>query len=204
VVADLYQSAGAVPVDVRAWDVDFATGGSVKWLCGGPGTAYLYVRRDLQPKLAPRVTGWAAHRAPFTFESGAIDYADGAVRFLNGTPSVPALYTARAGYEIIAEVGVGRIREKSVRHTARLIGLAEEAGLPVRSPKNASQRGGVVVIDVPHGDEVTRELLRRDVLVDYRPGAGVRVAPHFYTNDEELELTVREIRRIVDQIRSAR
>jgi kynureninase len=197
VLADIYQSAGSVPVDVRALGVDFATGGSVKWLCGGPGAGYLYVRRDLWGKLDPRFTGWMAHKRPFAFETGAMDYADDAFRFLNGTPAIPALYAARSGYEIIAEIGVDRIREKSMRQTARLIELAEAAGFRVNSPRNPNERGGTVVIDVPDGGEVTKELLRRNFLVDHRPGAGIRVAPHFYSSDEELELTIHEIQAIL-------
>jgi len=196
VLVDLYQSAGCIPVDVRKAGVDFACGGSVKWLCGGPGTAYLYVRRDLWPGLEPRVTGWMAHRAPFAFHSGPLQYAGDAFRFLNGTPNVPGLYAARAGYRIILQAGVERIRQKSIRQTARLIELAEEAGLAVRSPRDPAQRGGSVILEVPKGDEVTRELLRRDFLVDHRPGAGIRVGPHFYTTDEELELLIGEIRRL--------
>ncbi len=195
IVADLYQSAGTVPVNVRQLGVDFATGGSVKWLCGGPGAGYLYVRRDLWPQLRPRVTGWAAHREPFAFSSEH-DYDPGIARFLNGTPNIPAMYAARSGYEIVNEIGVEKIREKSVRQSTRLIALAEDAGFRVNSPKDAAQRGGTVVIDVPNGHEVTRELVRRDFLVDYRPGAGIRVAPHFYSKDEELDLVVREIARI--------
>jgi kynureninase len=199
VLADIYQSAGAVPVNVREVGVDFATGGSVKWLCGGPGAGYLYVRRDRWPELEPRFTGWMAHKRPFAFEPGPIDYADDAFRFLNGTPNIPGLYAARAGYAIIAEAGVDRIRAKSVRQTQRLIELAEEAGFRVNCPKDAGRRGGTVVIDVPNGQEVTSELARREVLADYRPGAGIRVAPHFYTKDEELEITIREIGKIVAQ-----
>jgi len=197
VVADLYQSAGTVPVDVRALKVDFATGGSVKWLCGGPGAGYLYVRRDLWNRLTPSLTGWSAHENPFAFEGGAIRYADSAFRFLNGTPNIPALYAARSGYEIVGEIGVAAIREKSQRQTTRLIALADEAGLKVNTSRNPEQRGGVVVIDVPDGQEVTRELARRQILVDYRPQAGIRVAPHFYTTDAELHHTVNEIRSIV-------
>jgi kynureninase len=195
VVADAYQSAGTVPVDVRAWGVDFATGGSVKWLCGGPGAGYLYVRRDLWPRLEPRVTGWMAHQQPFAFEPDMV-YADTAFRFLNGTPNIPGMYAARSGYEIINEVGVPAIRAKSCRQTARLIELADEAGFPVRSPRNPDERGGTVTLDVPNGYQITKELLRRDFLIDYRPGAGIRVAPHFYTKDEELDLIIREIQAL--------
>lgn len=196
VIADLYQSAGAVPVDVRELGVDFATGGSVKWLCGGPGAGYLYVRRDLWPKLEPKVTGWMAHQRPFAFEGGPVTFADDAFRFLNGTPNIPGLYAAMSGYEIIAEVGVPAIREKSIRQTEILVELAREAGFPLKCPLNVHERGGTVTIDVPNGQAVTEELLRRDFLVDYRPGAGIRIAPHFYTKDEELELVIREIQAI--------
>ena len=197
VVADIYQSAGTVPVDVREWNVDFATGGAVKWLCGGPGAGYLYVRRDLWPQLEPRMTGWVAHQNPFAFDAGPMEYADTAYRFLNGTPNIPGMYAARSGYEIINEVGVPAIRQKSRRQTARLIELADEAGFRVRNPRHPDQRGGTVTLDVPNGYEVTKELLRRDFLVDYRPGAGIRIAPHFYTKDEELDLVVREVQGIL-------
>jgi kynureninase len=193
VFADLYQSAGTVPVNVRDLGLDFATGGSVKWLCGGPGAGYLYVRRDLWPRLQPAATGWMAHEQPFAFEDGPVRYAPDAFRFLNGTPNVPAMYAARSGYEIVNEIGVPAIREKSIRQTQRLIDLADEAGLRVNTPRDPAQRGGVVILDVPNGNEVVRELTRRNVLVDYRPGAGIRVAPHFYTSDEELEHTIAEV-----------
>ena len=196
VIADLYQSAGTVPVDVRALGLDFAAGGSVKWLCGGPGAGYLYVRRDLRSTLEPAATGWAAHEQPFAFESGPIRYAADGFRFLNGTPNVPALYAARSGCEIVREVGVQRIREKSLRQTSRLIELADAAGLKVNSAREPDRRGGVVVLDVPDGAAVTKELAGREVLVDYRPGAGIRIAPHFYTTDEEVEHTVAQIAQI--------
>jgi kynureninase len=197
VIADLYQSAGTVPVDVRALDLDFATGGSVKWLCGGPGAGYLYVRRDLWPALQPAATGWMAHEQPFAFAGGPISYANDAFRFLNGTPNVPALYSARSGYEIINQIGVAAIREKSERQTARLIALADDHGIPVNTCRQAARRGGTVTFDVPNGLAVARELERREILVDFRPAAGIRVAPHFYSSDEELDRTVTEIARIV-------
>lgn len=196
VIADLYQSAGTVPVNVRALDVDFATGGSVKWLCGGPGAGYLYVRPDLRTELRPAATGWMAHRRPFEFESGPIDFAGDAFRFLNGTPAVPALYSARSGCEIVNQIGVEAIRAKSLRQTQRLMELAQEAGFPVRSCRDPRTRGGVVVLDVPSGAEVARELARREVLVDYRPNAGIRIAPHFYTADDELDRVMAEMQSI--------
>lgn len=197
VIADLYQSAGIVPVDVQALGVDFATGGSVKWLCGGPGAGYLYVRPDLMERMHPVATGWAAHARPFEFEPGPIDFALDMHRFLNGTPNVPAMYSARAGYEIVRAIGVEAIRAKSLRQTQRLIDLADTAGFLVRTQRNANERGGVVILDVTGGKEITAELISREVLVDYRPGAGIRIAPHFYTLDKELDHTIAEIQAII-------
>ena len=198
VVADLYQSAGTVPVDVTAWDVDFATGGSVKWLCGGPGAGYLYVAPRLRDRLKPRVTGWMAHAHPFAFETGAIDYASDATRFLHGTPAIPALYAARAGQHILETIGVAAIRRKSRRQVQVLMDLAAEHGFRTRTPADPDARGGMVILDVPHGAAVTRELLQREVVVDHRPGAGIRYSPHFYTDDEEIVRAVRETRQILD------
>lgn len=197
VVLDTYQSAGTVPFSVRDLHVDFACGGSVKWLCGGPGAGYLYVRPDLQTELEPRTTGWMAHEAPFAFES-EMHYAPNITRFLHGSPSIPALYAARSGYRIINEIGVRQIRQKSVRQTTRLIELAEEAGFRVTSPHDASKRGGTITIAAEHAAAMTKELIRREFIVDYRPGAGVRISPHFYTKDEELELIIREMKTIRD------
>ena len=196
VVLDAYQSAGAVPFSVKELDVDFATGGSVKWLCGGPGAGYLYVRPELRDRLEPKVTGWMAHRAPFAFEPGEIDYASDIHRFLHGSPAIPALYAAESGYDIINEIGVERIREKSTRQTNYLIELAEEAGFRVTSPRNPAQRGGTITVAHEHAGAMTKELLRREFIVDYRPGAGVRISPHFYTKDEELELVIEEMKKI--------
>lgn len=196
VMADTYQSCGTVPFSVTNLNVDFATGGSVKWLCGGPGAAYLYVRPDLLHSLEPAATGWMAHKQPFAFTPGPIEFADDATRLLNGTPAIPALYAAMSGYEIIREIGVPAIREKSQRQTQLLIDLAREAGLPFNGIEDPRQRGGVVIFDVPNGKAITDELLRRDILVDYRPGAGIRIAPHFYTTDEELTRTIDEIAKL--------
>lgn len=197
IVADLYQSAGIVPLDVAALDLDFATGGSVKWLLGGPGAGYLYVRPDLDSTLRPAATGWAAHAHPFEFENGPITYSPDMHRFLNGTPNVPAMYSARSGYEIVNEIGVEAIRSKSMRQTQLLIALADECGITVRSPRDPESRGGTVILDVPDGREVTAELGRRQILVDYRPGAGIRIAPHFYTSDDEIEHTIHELTAIM-------
>ncbi len=197
VVLDAYQSAGTVPFNVSELNVDFATGGSVKWLCGGPGAGYLYVRPDLQRQLQPKTTGWMAHEAPFAFETD-LRYADDITRFLHGSPAIPALYAAQSGYRIINEIGVDRIREKSVRQTTQLIGLAEEAGFEVTSPKNPNDRGGTITVGHPDAAAITKELIRREFIVDFRPGAGVRISPHFYTSDDELELVIQEMKKIRD------
>ncbi len=198
VVLDTYQSAGTVPFSVKDLDVDFCTGGSVKWLCGGPGAGYLYVAPRLQHTLEPKITGWMAHAEPFSFADAPIRYAPAATRFLHGSPAIPALYAAESGYRIINEIGVERIRAKSQRQTQRLIELAEEAGFRVTSPRDPARRGGTITVAVEHAAAVTKELIRREIIVDYRPGAGIRISPHFYTKDEELDIVIREMRSIVE------
>jgi kynureninase len=190
VVLDMYQAAGTVPVDVTALGVGFAVGGSVKWLCGGPGAGYLYVRPDLLPTMQPSVVGWAGHETPFAFETGAIRYATGVDRFQSGTPNVPALYSARAGYEIVAEIGVPAIRLKSLRLTRRLMEAAERRGWRLNTPGLDSQRGGSVVLDLPEAGAVTERLLAANVIVDYRPNAGIRMAPHFYNTDADIDRAI--------------
>lgn len=197
VVLDTYQSAGTVPFSVKEFNVDFATGGSVKWLCGGPGAGYLYVRPDLHQKLEPRTTGWMAHEAPFAFEN-ELRYASSVARFLHGSPAIPALYAAQSGYRIINEIGIERIRAKSIRQTTRLIELAQEAGFRVTSPMNPKDRGGTVTVWHEEAAAITRELIRREIIVDFRPGAGVRISPHFYTRDEELDVVIAEMKKIRD------
>ena len=189
VILDSYQSLGSgVPVDVQRLNVDFACGGVLKWLCGGPGTAYLYIRPDLLNRLEPRFTGWSAHQDPFAFEIGLIRYAQGPFRFMNGTPNIPAMYAALPGLKIVSEIGEKAIREKSQRLTARIIALADERGWRVTAPRDPARRGGTVAVDIPGSKEVCAELLKRDILVDWRPKAGVRMSPHFYSTEEEISV----------------
>ena len=190
VVLDTFQSLGSVPVDVQALNVDFCCGGVLKWLCGGPGVGYLYVRPDLGAKLEPKLTGWFAHENSFEFSAGPIRYTAPPLRFMNGTTHIPALEACRPGLQIITEVGVEKIREKSKRQTARLIELADHHGWRVNTPRDPEQRGGTVSIDMPDAQAVSRELLAREVLVDYRPKAGVRFSPHFYNTDEEVDAAI--------------
>jgi kynureninase len=200
VLIDAYQAVGTLPVDVRALGVDFLTGGSVKWLCGGPGAGYLYCDPRVAPGLEPAITGWFAHERPFDFDPGPIRRHPGARRFWTGTPGIPSFAAARPGYEIVARIGVPAIREKSLRQTERMIGLADEYGLRVASPREAGQRGGTVVLDVPHAEQACAALLASDVLLDHRPGVGLRLAPHFYTHDDEVD---RVMRRVREEVRKA-
>jgi len=196
VVLDAYQSAGIVPLDVTSLNVDFAVGGSVKWLCGGPGNGWLYVRPDLAGVIEPTFMGWQAHARPFGFEP-ELEYAEGAARFLTGTPNVPALYAATAGYDLIEELGVDRIRANSVRQTQLLIDLLDGAGFDVGSPRDPARRGGTVTVRTPEFEAVHRELAERQILCDFRPGAGLRLGPHYYNTDDELRHAVDQISEIV-------
>ena len=196
VVLDAYQSAGTVPFDVTALGVDFAVGGSVKWLCGGPGNGWLYVRPDLIERLEPAVTGWQAHARPFAFEP-ELEYAEGIARFLTGTPNVPALYAATPGFDLIEEIGVERIRANSLRQTQLLIDGADTRGFEVRSPREPARRGGTVTVHVPDFEAVHRELGERQILCDFRPGAGIRLGPHYFTSDEELGHALDQIEEIL-------
>jgi kynureninase len=202
VLLDAYQSVGCVPLDVAASDVDFATGGSVKWLCGGPGAGWLYVRPDLAERLEPAFVGWQAHAEPFAFEP-ELRYAVGARRFLTGTPNVPALYAASAGYDVVHEVGVDRIRARSLELTGRLIGLVDDAGLELMSPREPEDRGGTVVIRVSSPREVYAEMERRAILADVRPDVGIRLGPHFFTTDDEIDEAVAAITEIAATTASA-
>ncbi len=197
VVLDVYQSAGAVPVDVAGWDVDFAVGGTLKWLCGGPGVSYLYVKPELADTLEPAITGWMSHTNPFAFDPSPIDRNSGAWRIMNGTPAIPALRACRPGLEIINEAGVEAIRANSIRQTRRLIDAADAHGWTVNTPRDDALRGGTVSLMVPDCENVSRELLERDILIDFRPGAGIRLSPHFYNSDEEIDYAVATIAELV-------
>jgi kynureninase len=199
-LVDAYQSVGTVPVDVKALDVDLMTGGSVKWLCGGPGAGWLYVSPRLRDRLEPAVTGWFAHAEPFAFDSGPLRRDPGARRFYTGTTSIPAYAAARPGYEIVASIGVPAIREKSLRQTGRMIALADEFGFRVASPREPERRGGTVCLDVPQAAEVCQALLAGDVLLDHRPGMGLRLGPHFYTRDDEVDVVMKRVRNEVRRL----
>jgi kynureninase len=195
VILDCYQSIGTLPLDVVDLGVSFACGGSVKYLCGGPGAGWLYVRPDLIGQFEPRVTGWFGNAHPFAFTMPAQTYADTVWRYLGGTPAISALYQSRAGQTIVGEIGAGRIREKSLAMTAQAIAWVDELGFTLNSPRD-HRRGGSVVFDFVGAADVCRELNRRRFFCDHRPGVGIRIAPHFYTKVEELELFFAEVKKI--------
>jgi kynureninase len=195
-IIDGYQSVGTIPVDVEALGLDVYIGGCLKWLCGGPGNAFLWVRPDLQPKLNPRLTGWMAHQSPFDFAPTLTRRPD-IWRYLHGTPNISGLYAARPGLEIINEIGIAAIRAKSLRQTTRLLSLADQRNFRCTTPRDPEKRGGTVAVDVPNGYEVSKALKARDIVCDFRPGAGIRLSPHFYTRDDELDSAIDAIADIL-------
>jgi kynureninase len=199
VILDTYQSAGIIPVDVTALRTDFAVGGCLKWLCGGPGNAFLYTRPDLMKALEPGFTGWVSHRTPFTFDTGPVQPRDDAMRMMNGTPAIPAYYAALAGLDIIHEVGVDRIRRRSRQLTARLLELVDAYGFTSASSREPARLAGTVAVNVPDALLVSRTLKAREFIVDYRPPVGVRISPHFYNTTEEVDRIMAEISAIVSK-----
>ena len=199
VLLDTYQSAGTVPIDVEQLGVDLLVGGSVKWLLGGPGTGYLYARPEVAAALAPRLVGWFGHEAPFAFRPSPIAFAEGAGRFVTGTPNVAAHVMAAEGYRIVAEAGVEAIRAKSQRQVTRLIDGFTAQGAVVRGPTDPARRGGSVVVDFDGAEQATETLIARGYTCDHRPGAGLRLGPHLYTTDDEIDAVLAEVASIRDR-----
>lgn len=198
VLANGYHSVGIIPVDVTGLAIDFYMGGTLKWLCGGPGGVFLYVRPDLLTTLQPKITGWFAHPQPFAFDMEHFELREDRYRLANGTPAIAALYAIQPGVDILAQVGIDAIRANSMRQTAHLIALADAAGYPINSPRDPATRGGTITLQPPHAYEVSRELLARQIVIDYREGAGIRIAPHFYNTDEEIDAVMQAIADILD------
>jgi len=199
VILDMYQSAGIIPVDVAALGVDFAVGGCLKWLCGGPGNAFLYTSPDRRRRAQPAFTGWFSHRRPFAFDIDAVEPRDDGMRMMNGTPAIPAYYAALAGLDIVARVGVDRIRAHSKALTARLLARVDAYGFTSAAARDPERLAGTVAVNVPDALQVSRTLKARDFLVDYRPPVGVRLSPHFYNTADEIDRTMAEIASIVEK-----
>lgn len=195
VVLDAYHSVGTVEVDVNELGVDILMGGVLKWLCGGPGGAFLWVKQELREKLEPEVTGWLAHINPFAFEK-EMKYTNSAYRFMNGTPTIPSFYAAQEGPKIINKIGIDKIRNKSIHQTGIIIKKAESAGYKINTPKDPNLRGGTVSIDMPNSFEISKKLSNKNIMIDFRPGTGIRIAPHFYNTDEEIDILFDAIKEI--------
>jgi kynureninase len=194
---DGYHAPGIIPVHVKKLDTDFYIGGCLKWLCGGPGNAFLYIKPALSENLQPQLTGWFAHREPFLFAQ-EMEYSRGGQKFMSGTPPIPCLYTATAGLDILEKIGIPDIRDKSLSLTELIIQKAKERGYQLFTPEENNLRGGSVSICLPHAFPVKQALEKRGLKVDFRKGDErepdvIRVGPHFYTKDEEIDILFREI-----------
>ena len=196
-MVDDFHGAGVIPVDVHDLGCDFYTTGVLKWLCGGPGLAFLYARRDLLPQLEPLVTGWFATSEPFSFDLQHLEYHPTARRLEHGTPAAPVSFVAQGGMDIITEVGPAAIRERQQDLVEYVITRADEAGLPIRSPRERNGRGGIVNVGVgPEAGKVCHALLDRDICTDYR-GDGIRVSPHFFNTEEDVDRLFEGLREIL-------
>ncbi|HYF12000.1 MAG TPA: aminotransferase class V-fold PLP-dependent enzyme, partial [Actinomycetota bacterium] len=194
---DDYHGIGIVPLDLHDLGADLYTAGVLKWLCGGPGLAFLYARRDLLPRLEPMVTGWFATAEPFTFDNQHLEYHPSARRLEHGTPPAPVFFLAEGGLDVIAEVTPARIRRRQGELTDHVIGRADELGLSVRTPRGRDRRGGVVNVGVgSEAGKICHALLERDVCTDYR-GDGLRVSPHFFNTEDEIDRCFEELRALL-------
>ena len=200
VVVDDFHGSGIVPLDVHDLGIDFLLSGALKWMMGGQGIAFLYCRRDLIAKMQPLVVGWFGTKRPFDFDRSGLDLRDDARRFETGTYTLPQAWTASAGMEMILEVGVDRIRARNQELTSLIIEKADEAELEVLSPRDDEKRGGLVRVRVPGGrpnaERILHELFRRNVVLDQR-GDALRISPHFFSTEEDIERCFGELKKLV-------
>jgi len=195
-LVDAYQTTGVYPYDVTQWDLDIAMGGSHKWLCGGPGCGWMYIKPELRSRFEPAVTGWMAHRQPFAFEPAPMEYADSMYRFGTGTPTIPGYLVAKPGHDTLKEIGIQNVREHNVRLTNCIAEKALERGLQVNTPLDPEKRTGWIGINFDGVEAAYKQLIAERVFVDFRPGCGIRIGPHFYTNDEDIESFFEALDRI--------
>jgi kynureninase len=194
---DDYHGIGILPLDLHDLGCDLYTAGTLKWLCGGPGMAFLYARRELLPQLEPSVTGWFATARPFSFDNQHLEYHPTARRLEHGTPPAPVFFLAQGGLDIVSEVGVPRIRARQGELTDHVIARADEAGLTVRTPRDRSARGGVVNVKVgDDAEHVCHALLARDVCTDFR-GDGLRISPHFFNTEADIDRCFEELQAVL-------
>jgi selenocysteine lyase/cysteine desulfurase len=197
-LVDDYQGTGQVPLDVHACGVDLLVTGGLKWLIGGPGIAYLYVRRELIPQLRPTVTGWFSHARQFDFDPHVLEFRPDALRFEAGTPSVAAVYAGKAGLEIINEIGTERVRRRTAMLNQDLVRRLRERGYRLRLPGDPERHAGITVVEADDPMGITRALAERRIIVDKRPGA-VRISPYFYNTLEENQIVVEALDEIVGE-----
>ena len=189
VLIDDYQGTGQIPLDVKALDIDFLVTGTLKWLMGGPGLAFIYVREDLIPRLRPSVTGWWGSRDMFEFRTGVFEYRDDAQRLEAGTPAVAPIFAANASLDIVLEIGVDRIRERTRWLADDLVRRIQRRGWTLLSPADGAMRSSIVMLGMERPDELVDGLKQRGIIVDSRPGR-LRISPHFYNTVEENELVI--------------
>lgn len=201
VLVDDFHGSGIVPIDVHELNIDFLVSGALKWLCGGQGIAFLYVRRDLIQQLDPLVVGWFGTQEPFDFDRSKLRLRSDARRFETGTYALPQAWTAAGGMSLILEVGVENIRAHNQILTGAIIEAADETGLDVLSPRDAARRGGLVRLRIPGGrpeaERVLHILFERHVVLDQR-GDAVRISPHFFNTESDIEACFIELRKVLD------
>jgi len=200
---DGYHGPGTIPVDVKELGVDFYVGGCLKWLCGGPGNAFLYVKPELKSEERPRLTGWIAHQEPFLFTQ-RMEYTKDSYRFMTGTPAISSMYAALPGLEIIKKIGILQIRNKSLHQTTMIIDNAKKRGFHIFTPESPESRGGAVSLGIPHAYAVKKALDKRRIKVDFRKGLDeepdvIRIGPHFYTKDKEIKLLFEAIDAVLEK-----
>ena len=198
-LVDDYQATGQVPIDVKAAGVDILLSGGLKWLLGGPGIAYMYVRRDLVPRLSPTVAGWFGNRDQFSFNPHEMVFRDDAARFETGTPSVAAVYSGAEGLRIVNEISPEAIRERTSEIASHLVTRLREEGFDLRTPDDPDRHASITMVEVEDPQAVVAGLARRDVIVDARPGA-VRLSPYFYNNLEDIETAVSALVEVREEL----
>jgi selenocysteine lyase/cysteine desulfurase len=195
---DDYQGTGQIPLDVVTQDIDFLVTGTLKWLLGGPGLALVYIREGLIPQLQPTITGWFGHREGFKFKTREFEFRHDAERVEMGTPAVPTIYTANGGLDIVKEISVESICERTRYLTNDLIARAREKGWTVRAPNEPERRSSIVMLELERPEEIVQGLIERNIVTDSRPGL-LRVSPYFYNTIEENAIVIDAIAEILER-----